>query len=208
MVYFFLNGLVKILWGMEIPRAVRIGPGLYIGHFGGITVSPGVIIGSNCTLSQSITLGAWGSAETHGAPVIGDNTYIAPGARLFGKITVGNNVKIGANTVIYKNVPDNAIVALSPGFQIISLKGNLPEITARTNGAGPLPTGAEMRTPEAGKTKVGERRRSCRECARPILAEDIPPQSILHAGGSAVERRLTPRIAAREARLRTGRNRD
>lgn len=135
-VYFFLNALVKILWGIELPRAVRVGPGLYIGHFGGITVSPEAAIGSNCTLSQNITLGASGFAETHGAPVIGDNTYIAPGARLFGKITVGDNVKIGANAVIYKDVPDNAIVVLYPGFRIISLKGNLPEITAGTTSAG------------------------------------------------------------------------
>jgi serine O-acetyltransferase len=206
-VYFILNGLVKILWGIEIPRAVRIGPGLYIGHFGGITVAPGVTIGSNCTLSQSITLGAWGGAENHGAPVIGDNTYIAPGARLFGKITVGNNVKIGANAVIYKNVPDNAIVALSPGFQIISLKGNLPEVTARTTRADTPPTGAVLRTAEAGKEKAGERRRVCRECQRARLKEDVPPESFMHAG-SNVERRLTPGISAREARLRTVRSRD
>ena len=134
--YYFFNGLVKILWGIELPREVRVGPGLYIGHFGGITVSPNVVIGSNCTLAQNITLGASGFAETYGAPSIGDNTYIAPGARLFGKITVGNNVKIGANAVIYKDVPDNAIVVLYPGFRIISLKGNLPEITARTACAG------------------------------------------------------------------------
>jgi serine O-acetyltransferase len=105
---------------------------LYIGHFGGITVAPNTVIGSNCTLGQSITIGAWGSGEMYGAPVIGDNTYIAPGARLFGKIRVGNNVKIGANAVIYKDVPNNAIVVLDPGFQIISLKGNIPEVTARS----------------------------------------------------------------------------
>lgn len=130
LVYFVLNGLIKIIWGIELPRAVRIGPGLYIGHFGGITVSRDSAIGSNCTISQNITLGATGEGENYGAPVIGDNTYIAPGARLFGKITIGNNVKIGANAVIYKDVPDNAIVVLNPGFHIISLKGNLPELTA------------------------------------------------------------------------------
>jgi serine O-acetyltransferase len=129
-VYFILNGLMKILWGIELPRSARIGPGLYIGHFGGITVSRNVSLGSNCTIAQNTTRGAWGTGEAHGAPVVGDNTYIAPGARLFGKITVGNNVKIGANAVIYKDVPDNAIVVLDPGFRIVSLKGNIPELAA------------------------------------------------------------------------------
>jgi serine O-acetyltransferase len=50
----------------------------------------------------------------------------APGAKIFGKIKIGNNVKIGANAVVYKDIPDNAIVVLDPGFKIISYKGNLP----------------------------------------------------------------------------------
>ena len=129
-VYFVLNGLMKILWGIELPRSARIGPGLYIGHFGGITVSGGAVIGSNCNLSQNVTIGEAGVGETFGAPVIGDNAYIAVGARLFGRITIGNNVKIGANAVIYKDVPDNAIVALDPGFRIVSLKGNGPNVPA------------------------------------------------------------------------------
>ena len=60
------------------------------------------------------------------APTIGDNVYIAPGARLFGKIVIGNNVKVGANAVIHKDLPDNAIAVLDPGFKIISYAGNRP----------------------------------------------------------------------------------
>lgn len=134
-VYFVLNGLMKILWGIELPRSARFGPGLYIGHFGGITVSGGTVIGNNCNLSQNVTIGEAGSGETYGAPVIGDNAYIAVGARLFGRITIGNNVKIGANAVIYKDVPDNAIVTLDPGFRIVSLKGNSSNVSATPAGA-------------------------------------------------------------------------
>lgn len=122
--YFVLNGLVKMLWGIELPRAARIGSGLYIGHFGGVTVSSEAVIGRNCNLSQNTTIGVSGFGERAGVPVIGDNVYIAPGARLFGKITVGNNVKIGANAVIGNDVPDNGIAVLDPGFRIVSLKGN------------------------------------------------------------------------------------
>jgi len=123
-VYLVLNGLIQIAWGIELPRSAHIGRGLYIGHFGGITISPGAIIGERCSLSHNVTIGISGQAEKAGVPIIGDDVYIAPGARLFGKISIGNNVKIGANTVIHKDIPDNAIVVLDPGFKIVSYKGN------------------------------------------------------------------------------------
>ena len=123
-VYFVLNGLVKIMWGIELPRSATIGPGFYIGHFGGITIAPDVVIGRNCNISQDLTIGLSGQGEKAGVPTIGDNVYLAPGARVFGKISIGNNVKIGANAVVYKDIPDNAIVVLDPGFKIVSYKGN------------------------------------------------------------------------------------
>jgi len=122
--HFVLNGFVQIMWGIELPRSATIGPGFYIGHFGGITIAPGVVIGRNCNISQHITIGLSGQGEKAGVPTIGDNVYLAPGARVFGKISIGNNVKIGANAVIYKDIPDNAIVVLEPGFKIVSYKGN------------------------------------------------------------------------------------
>lgn len=116
--------LITFLWGIELRRTAKIGPGFYIGHFGGIIVSGKAVIGANCTLMQGVTIGLSGHGERGGVPEIGDDVFIGPGAKLFGKIRVGNNVKIGANTVIHRDVPDNAIVALNPGFQIMSFKGN------------------------------------------------------------------------------------
>jgi serine O-acetyltransferase len=123
-IYAILNIFIQVLWGIEIPRNARIGPGLYIGHYGGITVSSGAVIGRDCNLSQNITIGVSGAGPKRGAPTIGDNVYVAPGARLVGKIKIGNNVKIGANAVIHKDLPDNAIAVLEPGFKIISYAGN------------------------------------------------------------------------------------
>lgn len=125
--YVVLDFFIQALWGIEIPRAARVGPGLYIGHYGGITVSSSAVIGSNCNLSQNITIGVSGAGSKRGAPKLGDNVYVAPGARLVGKINIGNNVKIGANAVIHKDLPDNAIAVLDPGFKIISYAGNRPE---------------------------------------------------------------------------------
>lgn len=125
-VYVLLNFLVQTLWGIEISRHAHIGPGLYVGHFGGITISPDAVIGSNCNLSQNTTIGLSGGAGGAGVPVIGNDVYIAVGARLFGRIRIGNNVKIGANAVIYKDIPDNAVV-VAGDFNVISLKGNRPQ---------------------------------------------------------------------------------
>ena len=118
-IYFGVNGLLKMMWGIEIPRNVQIGSGFYIGHFGGITVSPHAVIGNNCNISQQVTIGLSGQGEKRGAPIIGNNVYIGAGAKVFGKIRVGNNVKIGANAVIHKSIPDNAIAVCSPGFKIL-----------------------------------------------------------------------------------------
>jgi serine O-acetyltransferase len=123
-VYQLLNLLVRICWGIEIPRAARIGPGLYLAHLGGICVSRRAVIGRNCALSQQVTIGVGGHGARFGAPVIGDDVYIAPGARIYGRIRVGNNVKIGPNTVVGEDIPDDAVVALDPGYRIVSYRGN------------------------------------------------------------------------------------
>lgn len=113
-------------WGIDLPREATIGPGLYIGHYGGIIISPEAKIGSNVAISHQVTIGVAGKGEKAGCPTIGNDVYIGPGAKIFGKIRVGNNVKIGANAVIHADIPDNAIVAADPGFKILSFKGNRP----------------------------------------------------------------------------------
>ena len=122
--YFVLEVAVQALWGIELSRRARIGAGLYIAHAGGLVVGVGAVIGENCNLSQGVTIGLAGHGAKAGVPVIGDDVYIAPGAKVFGRIRVGDNVKIGANAVVHRDVPSNAVVALDPGFQIVSFEGN------------------------------------------------------------------------------------
>lgn len=122
--YVILDLLVHVAWGIEISRRARIAGGLYIAHAGGLVVAKGAVIGANCNLSHDVTIGIAGSGDRCGVPTIGDDVYIAPGAKVFGRIRIGDNVKIGANTVVHRDVPSNAVVALSPGFQIVSFDGN------------------------------------------------------------------------------------
>jgi serine O-acetyltransferase len=110
-------------YGIEIAPRTQIGPGLFIGHFGGILVSNAAKIGRNCNLSHEVTIGLSSRGERVGVPTIGDNVYIGPGAKIFGAITIGNNVAIGANAVVTHDVPDNAVVAGVPA-KVISMNGS------------------------------------------------------------------------------------
>jgi len=109
-------------YGISIPYNTKTGKGLYIGHFGGIVVHYEAIIGDNCNINHEVTIGATYGGKYPGTPVIGNNVYMGPGSKIIGGITVGNNVAVGANCVVSKPIPNNAVVVGVPG-EIISLDG-------------------------------------------------------------------------------------
>ena len=110
----------QIKYGFSIPINT-FGPGLLIQHRGTICVNGHAKIGENCRINVDVNIGT--NMEKEGeAPLIGDNCFIGPGAKLFGKIKIGNNVAIGANSVVNKDVPDNVTVAGVPA-KIVNNKG-------------------------------------------------------------------------------------
>lgn len=109
--------------GISIPIGTRIGSGFYIAHFGGIVVNGASVLGRNCDISQGVTLGQANRGRNLGVPTIGDNVYIGPGAKVVGAVRIGNNVAIGANCVVTRDVPDDAVVVGVPG-RIISSAGS------------------------------------------------------------------------------------
>jgi len=113
----------KYRFGIDISYKTSIGSGLYIGHFGGIIISINSKIGKNCNLSQGVTLGQANRGKNKGYPVLGDNVYVGPGAKIVGAVNIGNNVAIGANCVVTKDIPDNAVVVGIPG-KVISFEGS------------------------------------------------------------------------------------
>lgn len=110
-------------FGIVVSPLTDIGPGFYIGHFGGIVVYPLCKIGRNCNLSQGVTLGKANRGKNAGYPVIGDNVYVGPGAKVIGAVKVGSHVAIGANCVVTSDVPDHAVVVGIPG-RVISCDGS------------------------------------------------------------------------------------
>lgn len=110
-------------FGISIPFETDVGSGFYIGHFGGIVVNEHVVIGKNCNISHGVTLGVSNRGAKQGCPIVGDNVYIGPGAKIIGLVRVGNHVAIGANCVVTKDVPDHAVVVGIPG-RVISQEGS------------------------------------------------------------------------------------
>lgn len=125
-----IEKLVEIMTGISLPFACRIGKGLYIGHFGSIILGHEVVIGEYCNLSHQVSIGQAGRGGIQKSPIIGNRVFIAPGAKLFGGIKIGDNVAIGANAVVTKDVPDNAVVVGIPG-KVISHEGSKDFIIVR-----------------------------------------------------------------------------
>jgi serine O-acetyltransferase len=88
-------------YGLDIPVATDVGPGLYIAHPVGTTLSA-ERIGRNVTIVGAVTLGY---REEGGGPKLGDGVFVGTGARILGPVTIGDNANVGANAVVTKDVP-------------------------------------------------------------------------------------------------------
>lgn len=113
LIAFILFKWAEITSGISLPASARIGPGFYVGHFGGIFLHSDAVLGRNCSVGPGVMIGARGLGRK-GVPVIGNNVYIGVGAKVLGSVQIGNNVRIGANTVVLSDVPDGATVVGSP----------------------------------------------------------------------------------------------
>jgi serine O-acetyltransferase len=111
---------IEIITGISIPYSVKIGSQFYIGHFGGIIINANAVIGNNCNISQGVTIGVSGRGDNRGVPVIGNNVYLGANAVLVGKIQVGNNCVIAANSLVTKSVDPNTTVMGVPAIKVNS----------------------------------------------------------------------------------------
>lgn len=105
--------------GITIPINT-CGAGLSIAHIGTIVINGEARIGENCRIHVCVNIGA-AAQDSSSVPVLGDNCYIGPGAKLYGGITLGNNVAIGANSVVNKSFESDCVIAGVPA-KVISKK--------------------------------------------------------------------------------------
>lgn len=105
----------RFLTGVEIHPAAEIGNGFFIDHGSGVVIGETTEIGDNVTIYQGVTLGGTGKETGKRHPTIGNGVTVGAGAKVLGSITVGENAKIGAGSVVIQDVPANATVVGNPG---------------------------------------------------------------------------------------------
>ena len=111
----FLSTITRWLTGIEIHPGAKIGRRFFIDHGMGVVIGETAEIGDDCTLYQGVTLGgtSWNKGKRH--PTLGHNVVIGAGAKVLGPFKVGDNARIGSNSVVIKEVPAGATVVGVPG---------------------------------------------------------------------------------------------
>ena len=114
-----ISNFARFITGIEIHPGATISEGLFIDHGAGTVIGETVEIGKNVTLYQGVTLGGTGKEKGKRHPTIGDNVVVASGAKVLGSFTVGHNAKIGAGSVVLKEVPPYATGVGIPGKVVL-----------------------------------------------------------------------------------------
>ncbi|MCZ8537637.1 serine O-acetyltransferase [Paenisporosarcina quisquiliarum] len=121
--FFFLARVVsqmsRFFTGIEIHPGAKIGRRFFIDHGMGVVIGETCEIGNNVTIFQGVTLGGTGKERGKRHPTLHDNVLVATGAKVLGSITIGENSKVGAGSVVLKNVPPNSTVVGIPGTVVI-----------------------------------------------------------------------------------------
>lgn len=105
-----LSNLVRFFTGIEIHPGARIGKRFFIDHGSGVVIGETAEIGDDVMIYHTVTLGGKSLEQVKRHPTVGNRVVIGAGAKLIGAITVGDDVTIGANTVVTKDVPSGATV--------------------------------------------------------------------------------------------------
>src|SRR5246500_2051975 len=124
----WLSQVARWLTGIEIHPASKIGRRLFIDHGMGVVIGETSIVGDDVTLYQGVTLGGTGKEHGKRHPTLENNVVVGGGAKILGDIIVGKNCRIGAGSVVLRNVPDNSTVVGVPGH-IVFREGKRVVIT-------------------------------------------------------------------------------
>ena len=104
---------IRLLFGCQIGVGTKLGKNVNLGYGGlGIVIHERAVIGNNVSVGTCTTIG--GTTKKYEVPIIGDNTIISTGAKIFGPVTIGQNCVIGANSVVLDSIPDNCVAVGAP----------------------------------------------------------------------------------------------
>ena len=119
----FTSHIGRFLTGIEIHPGAQIGRKFFIDHGMGVVIGETAEVGDNVTLYHGVTLGGttWKKIKRH--PTIGNNVVVGTGAKILGPITIGDNTRIGANSVVVSEIPPNSVVVGIPGKVVFRVEG-------------------------------------------------------------------------------------
>jgi serine O-acetyltransferase len=114
-----ISQFARFLTGIEIHPGAKIGRRFFIDHGAGVVIGETCEIGDDVTIYQGVTLGGTGKEKGKRHPTLLNGVLVATGAKVLGSITIGENAKIGANSVVLKDVPNNTTVVGIPGKIVV-----------------------------------------------------------------------------------------
>ncbi len=114
----FFSQVARLLTGIEIHPGAQIGRRFFIDHGMGVVIGETTIIGDDVTLYQGVTLGGTGKEKGKRHPTLRNNVVVGGGAKILGNITIGENCRVGAGSVVLNDVPDNSTIVGVPGHII------------------------------------------------------------------------------------------
>jgi serine O-acetyltransferase len=120
--------------GIEIHPGAKIGKRVFIDHGMGVVIGETCVIGDDVLIYHGVTLGGTGKQQGPRHPVIGNNVMIGTGATILGRVYIGDNTRIGAHTVIMKDIPENSTVVGEQGRNVksqASTRREVEELKAR-----------------------------------------------------------------------------
>ena len=122
-----LSQLTRNLTGIEIHPGATLGPGFFIDHGMGVVIGETAEVGADVTIYHGVTLGGTSLAHGKRHPTLGDRVVVGAGAKLLGAIEIGDDCRIGANSVVVKSVPPNSVVVGVPGRPVVRSRAHSPQ---------------------------------------------------------------------------------
>jgi serine O-acetyltransferase len=120
-----ISHIARFLTGIEIHPGAKIGKGVFIDHGMGVVIGETAIVGDNTLIYQGVTLGGTGKETGKRHPTIGKNVVVGTGAKVLGNIDIGDGVRIGAGSVVLRDVP--------PGCTVVGIPGRIVKCHPDTN---------------------------------------------------------------------------
>jgi serine O-acetyltransferase len=115
----WLSQWARLFTGIEIHPGAEIGHRLFIDHGMGVVIGETCVVGDDVTLYQGVTLGGTGKEKGKRHPTLGNGVVVGTGAKVLGNITVGDNCRVGAGSVVLRSIPDNSTIVGVPGHIVL-----------------------------------------------------------------------------------------